>query len=31
MGGFLSSPLLIMALILRDHLRPPDSPQLPSG
>jgi len=31
MGGFLSSPLLIVALILRDHLRPPDSPQLPSG
>jgi predicted PurR-regulated permease PerM len=31
MGGFLSSPLLIVALILRDHLWPPDSPQLPSG
>jgi predicted PurR-regulated permease PerM len=30
MGGFLSSPLLIVALILRDHLRPPNSPQLPS-
>ncbi len=31
MGGFLSSPLLIVALILRDHLWPPDSPQFPSG
>ena len=31
MGGFLSSPLLIVGLILRDHLWPPDSPQLPSG
>lgn len=31
MGGFLSSPLLIVALILRDHLWPPDSPQLPPG
>jgi predicted PurR-regulated permease PerM len=31
MGGFLSSPLLIVALILRDHLWPPGSPQLPSG
>jgi predicted PurR-regulated permease PerM len=29
MGGFLSSPLLIVALILRDHLRPDDSPRLP--
>jgi predicted PurR-regulated permease PerM len=29
MGGFLSSPLLIVALILRDHLLPSDSPQLP--
>ena len=29
MGGFLSSPLLIVALILKDHLRPVDSPQLP--
>jgi predicted PurR-regulated permease PerM len=29
MGGFLSSPLLIVALVLRDHLLPPDSPQLP--
>jgi predicted PurR-regulated permease PerM len=31
MGGFLSSPLLIMALILRDHLLPTASPQWPSG
>jgi len=31
MGGFLSSPLMIVALILRDHLSPPTSPQLPSG
>jgi predicted PurR-regulated permease PerM len=29
MGAFLSSPLLIVALILRDHLSPPASPQLP--
>ena len=29
MGGFLSSPLLIVALILKDHLMPDDSPQLP--
>jgi predicted PurR-regulated permease PerM len=29
MGGFLSSPLLIMALILKEHLRPADTPQLP--
>jgi predicted PurR-regulated permease PerM len=29
MGGFLSSPLLIVALILKDHLLPVDSPQLP--
>jgi len=29
MGGFLSSPLLIVALILREHLMPVDSPQLP--
>jgi predicted PurR-regulated permease PerM len=29
MGGFLSSPLLIVALILRDHLAPSSSPQLP--
>jgi predicted PurR-regulated permease PerM len=31
MGGFLSSPLLIVALILKDHLLPPDSPQLPQA
>jgi predicted PurR-regulated permease PerM len=30
MGGFLSSPLLIVALILKEHLRPVDSPQLPA-
>ena len=29
MGGFLSSPLLIVALILKEHLLPADSPQLP--
>jgi predicted PurR-regulated permease PerM len=29
MGGFLSSPLLIVSLVLRDHLSPPTSPQLP--
>jgi predicted PurR-regulated permease PerM len=29
MGGFLSSPLLIVALILREHLMPADSPQMP--
>lgn len=29
MGAFLSSPLLIVALILRDHLSPSASPQLP--
>jgi predicted PurR-regulated permease PerM len=29
MGGFLSSPLLIVALVLRDHLWPPASSQLP--
>jgi predicted PurR-regulated permease PerM len=29
MGGFLSSPILIVALILRDHLSPSSSPQLP--
>jgi len=29
MGGFLSSPLLIVALILKEHLRPADAPQLP--
>jgi predicted PurR-regulated permease PerM len=31
MGGFLSSPLLIVALILKEHLMPVDSPQLPAG
>jgi hypothetical protein len=31
MGGFLSSPLLIVALILKDHLLPTASPQLPPG
>jgi predicted PurR-regulated permease PerM len=30
MGGFLSSPILIVCLILKDHLQPVDSPQLPS-
>lgn len=29
MGAFLSSPLLIVALILKEHLMPGDSPQLP--
>ena len=28
-GGFLSSPLLIVALILKEHLMPVDAPQLP--
>jgi len=28
-GGFLSSPLLIVGLILKEHLMPDDSPQLP--
>ncbi len=31
MGGFLSSPLLIVALILKEHLMPVESPQLPEG
>ena len=30
MGGFLSSPLLIVALIVKEHLFPVDSPQLPA-
>jgi hypothetical protein len=30
MGGFLSSPILIICLVLREHLLPADSPQLPS-
>jgi predicted PurR-regulated permease PerM len=29
MGAFLSSPLLIVSLILRDHLSPSSAPQLP--
>jgi predicted PurR-regulated permease PerM len=29
MGGFLSSPLLIVALILKDHLWSPSEPSLP--
>ncbi len=29
MGAFLSSPLLIVALIMKEHLMPVDSPQLP--
>ena len=29
MGGFLSSPLLIVGLILKEHLLPVDNPQLP--
>nr|WP_247519632.1 AI-2E family transporter [Bradyrhizobium sp. 190] len=29
MGAFLSSPLLIIALIVKEHLMPPDQPQLP--
>nr|GAJ32976.1 hypothetical protein BDOA9_0121710 [Bradyrhizobium sp. DOA9] len=31
MGAFLSSPLLIVALILKDHLLPENSPQLPQA
>jgi predicted PurR-regulated permease PerM len=30
MGAFLASPLLIVALILKEHLLPADSPQLPA-
>jgi predicted PurR-regulated permease PerM len=30
MGAFLSSPLLIVALILKEHLLPDNSPQLPT-
>ncbi|WP_346656105.1 AI-2E family transporter [Bradyrhizobium sp. dw_78] len=30
MGGFLSSPLLIVALILKEHLMPVDAPQFPA-
>jgi predicted PurR-regulated permease PerM len=29
MGAFLSSPLLIVALVLKEHLMPSDAPQLP--
>jgi predicted PurR-regulated permease PerM len=31
MGGFLSSPLLIVGLVLKEHLLPADTPQLPPG
>ena len=31
MGGFLSSPILIVCLVLKEHLMPDDSPQLPQG
>jgi len=31
MGGFLSSPLLIVGLIVKEHLMPDDAPQLPAG
>ncbi|MHC2770925.1 putative PurR-regulated permease PerM [Bradyrhizobium liaoningense] len=31
MGAFLSSPLLIMALILKEHLLPTDAPHLPQA
>jgi predicted PurR-regulated permease PerM len=31
MGAFLSSPLLIVGLILKEHLMPVDSPQLPQA
>jgi predicted PurR-regulated permease PerM len=30
MGGFLSSPILIVGLILKEHLMPVDAPQLPA-
>jgi predicted PurR-regulated permease PerM len=30
MGGFLSSPLLIVALVLKEHLMPVSAPQLPA-
>ena len=30
MGAFLSSPLLIVALVLKEHLSPSDSPQFPA-
>ena len=31
MGAFLSSPILIVALIVKEHLMPVNSPQLPEG
>ena len=31
MGAFLSSPLLIVGLIIKEHLLAPDSPQLPAS
>jgi hypothetical protein len=31
MGGFLSAPILIVGLIIKEHLMPDDSPQLPKG
>lgn len=31
MGAFLSSPLLIVGLIMKEHLMPVNSPQLPEG
>jgi predicted PurR-regulated permease PerM len=31
MGGFLSSPLLIVGLVLKEHLSPDNSPQLPQS
>jgi predicted PurR-regulated permease PerM len=31
MGAFLSSPLLIVALVVKEHLMPSDAPQLPPG
>jgi predicted PurR-regulated permease PerM len=31
MGGFLASPLLIVALVVKEHLMPVESPQLPGG
>jgi predicted PurR-regulated permease PerM len=30
MGGFLSSPILIVGLILKEHLMPAEVPQLPT-
>jgi predicted PurR-regulated permease PerM len=31
MGGFLSSPILIVCLVLKEHLMPDEAPQLPQG